>query len=59
MLTTQQAAKLLGYKDKGSIRQLILKGSIQATKQGRDWMIDPAEVQRFRLVRQQKRMGKQ
>lgn len=49
-LTTQQAADLLDL-DRRTILKYIQRGLIQARKFGRDWQIDPAEVERYRQER--------
>lgn len=50
LLTTQQAADLLGL-DRRTVLKYIERGLIQATKFGRDWQIDPAEVEHFQRER--------
>ena len=49
-LTTAQAADRLGLKPR-SVVQLIRRGLLAATKHGRDWAIDEAEVDRYAAQR--------
>lgn len=49
-LTTQQAADALNL-DHRTILQYIRRGLIEATKFGRDWQIDPAEIERYQRKR--------
>ena len=44
MITTQQAAKILKIT-RGRVHQLILCGSLPATKFGRDYQLDEADVE--------------
>ena len=46
MLTTKQAAALLNLEQR-SVNWLIKRGLITATKHGRDWKIEQAEVDRY------------
>lgn len=46
MLTTEQAAARLGIKAVTVLKH-IKRGNIKATKDGRDWLIEPAELERF------------
>lgn len=43
MLTAAEAAERLGVNT-SRVRQLILAGRLAATKFGRDWMIDEADL---------------
>lgn len=49
-ITTQQAAKELGYTLQ-HVRLLIRQGKIRAIKLGRDWVMQPDELKRFRITR--------
>lgn len=49
-LTTAQAADRLGLKPR-SVVQLIRRGLLAATKHGRDYAIDEAEVTRYAVER--------
>lgn len=51
MLTTKQAAVLLGFKSARPVTLLIRNGTIKAEKLGRDWLIDEAEVERYAAQR--------
>lgn len=46
MLTTHEAADRLGIKPR-SVVQLIKRDLLAAVKHGRDYSIDPAEVERY------------
>ncbi len=46
MLTTAQAADRLGIKPR-SVVQLIRRGLLTASKHGRDYLLDGAEVERY------------
>lgn len=46
MLTTKDAAARLGVTAR-AVSLLIRSGAIKAQKFGRDWMIDPVEVERY------------
>jgi excisionase family DNA binding protein len=48
MMTTKDAARALGLKTTGAVRQLILEDKLKATKIGRDWMIEESEIERFK-----------
>jgi len=52
MLTTIQAAEILGIRPE-TVRQQIQAGRISAEKHGRDWFIDPDELDRYRREHQQ------
>lgn len=47
MLTTTQAAELLGLAAR-TVRAHIKAGNIKAIQYGRDWLIAPEELERFR-----------
>jgi excisionase family DNA binding protein len=51
MLTTKEAARQLGFKTTGAVRQLILAGRLTAEKRGRDWFVSAEEIARFALLR--------
>lgn len=44
LLTTQQAAKRLKLNSASTLRHAIRRGELKAEKVGRDWMIDPADL---------------
>jgi len=46
-LTTAQVAAYLGRSER-TVRDQIAKGAIAATRVGRDWLINPDEVERYR-----------
>ena len=48
MLTTQEAASELGIKP-ARVRQLILAGRLVAEKHGRDWLINPDDLDAVRI----------
>lgn len=50
MLTTTAAADRLGIKPR-SVVQLIKRGLLAATKHGRDYAIDEAEIERYERER--------
>lgn len=52
-MTTTEAAQRLGLSPK-TIQTQIQRGVIKARKVGRDWVIDPAEVERYRLWNKEK-----
>ncbi|MEL7640736.1 MAG: helix-turn-helix domain-containing protein [Solidesulfovibrio sp.] len=52
MMTTQQAAGVLGIRPE-TVRQQIRAGRIKATKLGRDWFIEPGELERYHREHQQ------
>lgn len=45
-MTLTEAASRLGI-DPATLRQQIAKGRLRAEKHGRDWWVDPAEVERY------------
>jgi excisionase family DNA binding protein len=45
-LTTKEAAQLLKVSD-SRVRQLILEGTLQAEKKGRDHLIDEKDLTKF------------
>ncbi len=49
-MTTKEAAALLGLQTK-SVTRYIERGIIKAVKHGRDYWIEPEEVDRFRQQR--------
>jgi excisionase family DNA binding protein len=51
MLTTKQAAAILGFKSHRPVVALIRRGVLRAEKIGRDWIIEAAEVERYRVER--------
>ena len=52
MLTTAEAAALLGIKP-GSVRALIKRGLLEATKHGRDHLITQEAIERYQASRRQ------
>lgn len=46
-MTLIEAAALLGVTP-DTLRQQIAKGKLHATKRGRDWAVQPREVERYR-----------
>lgn len=50
MLTTHEAANRLGLTAR-SVARLIKRGALTATKRGRDYLIDEAEVDRYQRER--------
>ena len=46
-MTTTDAAKILGITPH-TLRQQIAKGKLQAVRHGRDWWLEPAEVERYK-----------
>lgn len=50
MFTTRKAADWLGIKPR-SVVQLIRRKLLTAEKHGRDYLIDPAEVERYLIER--------
>jgi excisionase family DNA binding protein len=45
-MTLSEAAALLGVTA-ANLRAAIKRGSLAARKLGRDWIVDPAEVERY------------
>lgn len=45
-MTLTEAARILGVTP-DTLRQQIAKGKLHATKHGRDWWLEDAEVQRY------------
>ena len=47
LITTAEAAEILGYADSSSIRRMILDNELPATKRrgGRDWQIRRGDVE--------------
>jgi len=52
MMTTNQAAIVLDILP-STLRKQIRAGRIKAVKMGRDWFIEPEEVDRYRREHQQ------
>lgn len=52
MLTTKEAAEVLGVT-MSNLRIQIAAGRLKAMKRGRDWFIEPEELDRYRRERQQ------
>jgi excisionase family DNA binding protein len=50
MLTTKQAATELGIQP-GSVKKLCQRHILKAERIGRDWLIDEAEVERYKVER--------
>lgn len=48
-MTTQEAAEVLGI-NRSLVIRFVEQGRLQAVKHGRDWWIDPAEVERFKAL---------
>lgn len=48
MLTTAKAAAELGVTPQ-RVRALIASGRLKATKEGRDWLIDPPDLEAVRI----------
>jgi len=46
-MTLKEAAAQLGL-DPATLRQAIARGVLKATKWGRDWRVEPKEVERYR-----------
>jgi hypothetical protein len=44
----KEAAELLGNVTAETLRIQIGKGKLRATKHGRDWWVEPREVERYR-----------
>ncbi len=51
MLTLVQAAEQLGVAP-ATLRAQIHRGKLTAQKLGRDWLVDSAEVERYKAVSQ-------
>jgi len=49
MLTLREAAEKLGLSPV-TLRVQAERGTLRARKIGRDWMVTPAEVERYRAV---------
>jgi len=47
-MTVAQAAKDLGLESEGSLRLQIRRGKLRAIKKGRDWFIDPDDLESYR-----------
>jgi len=45
-LTLREAADQLGVNP-ATLRQQVNKGKLKATKRGRDWFVQPAELRRY------------
>lgn len=54
MMTLAEAAQQLGVSP-ATLRWQIRNGRLAATKQGRDWYVEPEEVERYR--RESRREG--
>ena len=54
MLTLREAAEKLGLSPV-TLRIQAERGTLKARKIGRDWMVTPAEVERYRIVHQRAR----
>jgi excisionase family DNA binding protein len=48
-MTTAEAAILL-ERSESRVRRLCEKGLLVATKHGRDWWIEPSEIERFKVL---------
>lgn len=46
-ISTTEAARIAGYRTDSAIRQAIRKGKLNAEKYGRNWLITPAELNRW------------
>lgn len=46
-MTLNEAAAILGTSP-DNLRGAIKRGSLKATKHGRDWWVEPKEVERYR-----------
>ncbi len=46
-LTLKEAAAIIGTSP-DNLRQGIARGSLKATKRGRDWFVEPEEAARYR-----------
>ncbi len=47
LLTTAQVATILGVEPR-RVRQLIERGQLHAERTGRDWLIDPQDLKRYK-----------
>lgn len=58
-ITSEELAKLLGYKDSNSIRWAIKRGVMVGTKIGKTWFFTPTQVRqnqkKTRAYKQQKK----
>lgn len=50
-MTTNDAAARLGVT-RARVVQMIEEGKLKATKEGRDWNVDPASVERLKASRE-------
>jgi excisionase family DNA binding protein len=55
LLTTAQAAALLGLSDVSTVRHLIRDGHLKATKAGRDWLIERRALEDYERRRRRRR----
>ena len=55
--TTKELAEEAGV-EQATIRQLLIAGSIQGTKHGRDWAISDDEAQRYLAKREKRKKRK-
>lgn len=46
-MTLKEAAEIIGTTP-DNLRGAIARGSLKADKHGRDWWVDPKEVERYR-----------
>lgn len=46
-MTLKEAAELLGVTP-DNLRGAIARGALKASKHGRDWWVEPSEVERYR-----------
>lgn len=53
-MTLKEAAEKVGTTP-DNLRGAIARGSLKATKVGRDWTVDPKEVERYRT--ENRRLG--
>lgn len=54
-MTLKEAAALLGITP-DNLRGAIARGSLKASKHGRDWWVEPREVERYRKENRRGRM---
>lgn len=47
-MTLKEAAEILGTSP-DNLRGAIARGALKATKLGRDWIVTPKEVEKYRL----------